>query len=175
MHRFLILTSSFMLTGCATAPRDVVLAGLDLNNPAVIARVSEGLTQQQRAALATFALLHWPESKAYCGRPVFKGASQPSTVGEAIDKTIEFETALARKRLEETQVGSVFERQAQLKRELVDQFDLLTIEREMLASAALSSVERDRRERELARQLADNRQARDRLSAVPAVAAGAAW
>lgn len=174
MRRSLALAGSIALAGCAAAPRDIVLAGLDLNSPAVIAQASEGLPQQQRAALATFALLHWPESKAYCGRPVFKGAQQPRTIGEAIDKTLEFETALANKRIEETRPASGFERQAQHKQRLVDEFDLLTIERDMLVSAELPAAERERRARELDRKLADNRKARDKLAAVPAFIAGAA-
>lgn len=169
MRRSLALAGSIMLAGCAAAPRDVALAGLDLNDPAVIARVGQGLPQNQRAALATFALLHWPESKAYCGRPVFKGAAQPSTIGEAIDKTLEFETALARKRSEEKQAASAFEQRAHRKQGLVNEFEQMMIEREMLASAALSPAERSHRIRELDRQLADNRKARDRLAAVPAV------
>lgn len=168
MHRSLTLAGSFILAGCAAAPRDIAIAGLDLNSPAVIAQVGKGLPQEQRAALATFALLHWPESKAYCGRPVFKGDAQPRTVGEAIDKTLEFETALARKRIEEKQAGSVFEQRAQRERRLVDEYEQMLIEREMLASEALSPVDKRRRSQELDRRLADNREARNALARLPA-------
>lgn len=169
MHRLLALTGSLVLAGCAAAPRDLTLDGLDLNSPAVIAQVSAGLPQNQRAAFATFALFHWPESKAYCGRSMFKGALQPDTVGEAIDKTMEFETALARKRTEEKRAGSGFEQLVARKQRLVNEFEQMMIEREMLASAGLSPEVRDRRAGELERRLADNREARDKLAAVPAV------
>ena len=175
MRRILVLAVSLALAGCASAPRDIALAGLDLSNPAVIAQVSEGLPQKQRAALATFALLHWPESKAYCGRPVFKGAGQPNTVGEAIDKTIEFENALVRKRIEEKLPPSPFEQQLQYKRQLIDEFDLLTLERDMVASTDMPAAEKERRVQELNRKLAENRETRDRLSESPAIPTDSVW
>lgn len=167
MRRLLVLTGSLALAGCTAAPRDLALAGLDLSNPAVIARVSKDLPQKQRAALATFALLHWPESRAYCGRPMFKGADQPDTVGEAIDKTIEFETSLARKRVEEKRPPSIFEQQAQYQRELVHEFEELTLEREMLNSTDLPAEDKRSRLQELDRRLANNRETRNRLTVAP--------
>lgn len=100
---------------------------------------------------------------------MFKGALQPDTVGEAIDKTMEFETALARKRTEEKRAGSGFEQLVARKQRLVNEFEQMMIEHEMLASAGLSPEVRDRRAGELERRLADNREARDKLAAVPAV------
>lgn len=175
MRCLLVLAGSLALAGCAAAPRDIALAGLDLSSPAVIAQVSEGLPQKQRAALATFALLHWPESKAYCGRPVFKGAGQPNTVGEAIDKTIEFETALMRKRIEEKMPPSIFEQQTQYRRQLIDEFDQLTLERDMLTSRAMPAAEKESRIQEINRKLAENRETRDRLTetlALPTASTG---
>lgn len=169
MRHILTLTSCTLLAACAAAPRDIALAGLDLNNPSVIAQVSEGLPRKQRAALATYALLHWPQSKAYCGRPVFKGAAEPRTVGEAIDKTIEFDTALARKRIEEQRPPSIFERRARDHQRLVDEFEELTLEREMLATEELPPVEKQKRLEELDRKLADNRAVRNRSAAEPAL------
>lgn len=175
MRRSLLLAATVFLASCSAAPRDIALAGLDLGEPAVIAQISKDLPQRERAAFATYALLHWPESKAYCGRPMFKGADQPLTVGEAVDKTMHFETALARKRIEEKkQAPSIFERQAQEKKRLVDEFDQLTLERDMLASAAIPASEKDRRTRELDRKLAENRKARESLAAVPALMTGSA-
>ncbi len=173
MRRLVVLAGSLALAGCAAVPRDIALAGLDLNDPAVIARVSDGLPQAQRAAFATFALLHWPESKAYCGRPVFKGASQPKTVGEAVDKTMEFDTALARKRVEEQQPASIFEQQALHQEQLVEEFEQLTLERDMLVSEEMPKAEKEQRVRDLNRMLAKNREARDRIAAGPAIAKGA--
>lgn len=171
MHRLLLLAATLGLAGCAEAPRDMLLAGLDLNDPAVVARLGQELPQRERAALATFALLHWPGSKAYCGQQMFKGAAPPSTIGEAIDRTIEFDDALARKRIEEKQT-TTFEQQARRKQQLVNEFDRLTLERDMLLSAGASSADDDGRLRELERQLAANRAARNEMTAVPALPIG---
>lgn len=174
MHRWLVLAGTMVLAGCAGAPRDLALAGLDLNDPTVVALASEGLPQKERAAFAVYALLHWPKSKAYCGRPMFSGSAQPATVGEAIASTMAFDAALARKRAAEGAAPSLFEQRSAQKKRLVDAFEDLTLQREMLASAPMSQAAREARMREIERELAENRVAREQLGDVPALFAGSA-
>lgn len=157
------------LAACASSPRDLELAGLDLSSPAVIARLTQGLDQKDRAAFATYALLHWPESKAYCGRPMFADGARPATVGEAIERTRAFESALASKRAAERAPLPAFEQQAAYKKELVDEFDRLTLERDMLETSAIGAAERERQMKAIDRELAANRAARDKLLGVPAI------
>lgn len=163
MRRWLALAGSALLAGCWNTPRDLALAGLDLGSPAVIAQLSKDLPQKERAAFATYALLHWPESKAYCGRPMFSGGGRPATVGEAVDRTLEFESSLARKRAAEKEAPSVFEQRARHKQNLVDEFDRLTIERDKLTSEPRISAESKQRIEALDKEMEANRAARNRL------------
>lgn len=154
------------LAACATPARERPLGELDLGDPAVLRQLGGELTQRERGALATYALLHWPKSTAYCGQPVFQGP-QPRTIGEAVAKTIAFEDALAAKRAAEKAPPSALEQRLEEERRLVDSFDRLTLERDMLETSPLPTNERDRRLAALDRELDANRQARRRLGAMP--------
>lgn len=161
------------LAGCATPARDVALAGANLADPAVLARLGEGLSEKERGALATYALLHWPGSKSYCGRPVFRDGRQPATVGEAVAKTLEFEQALADKRATEDSPTSQFEARAERDKQLADEMDWLTQERDMLATAQMPAAQLARETKAIEAKLDRVRLERRKLAAEQLAAAEA--
>lgn len=162
------LAGAVALGGCAVSPREVALSGQNLNDPRTLASLTNDLPQDQRAAFATYALLHWPGSKSYCGQPVFGKDRLPATVGEAIDQTIGFERALEQKRLAEKTPGSFFEQKAIEEKHLIDAFDQLTLDRDMLASKAMPGAEKARKMEAINEQMEANRVARRELAAMMA-------
>lgn len=162
----LVIGIGFALTACTTAPRDERIADLDLADSQVISRLGEHLSVRERGALATYALLHWPGSKAFCGQPVFRGP-QPQTVGEAIEKTLEFEDDLASKRAAERAPRSPIEQREWEERTLIDEFDQLTLDRDMLTTSELPKAELTKRLKEIDRKMEENRRARRELAAKP--------
>lgn len=97
IRMMLSLASAAAVAGCAPAPRDIAIAGLDLGNPAVLTRLQQQLPLDDRGTLGTYALLHWPQSKFFCGEPIGGQQPQARTVGEAIDQTRAYDLALANK------------------------------------------------------------------------------
>ena len=83
-----------LLAGCSTPPRDISIEGLNLADGATLAALQDALPQDDRAALGTYALLHWPKSQFYCGQPIGGRPSLAATVGEAIEQTRAYETKL---------------------------------------------------------------------------------
>ena len=153
-----------MLAACGTPPRDVRLAGLDLSQPAVVADLKQGLAPQERAALISYAVFHWPGSKNYCGRPAFAQDVEPRTIGEAIDRTIAFEAALDRKRTAEAQPASLASRRAQQDRQLIDRFDDLTLRRDMILDRQGGQADRASELRKIEQQIESVRQERAKLA-----------
>lgn len=165
MLRIMCLVATGLLGACASPePRDALLAGKDLTNARVISALSNGLNPEDRAAFATYALIHWPGARAFCGRPMFSKAV-PATVGDAIAETTAFEDALNRKREEEKRPRSFFEQKAIDEKRLVDVFDQLTLDRDKLAGSDLPADEMAKRLKELDRKLDENRAARRALAA----------
>lgn len=169
-HRSVVVPSLIgliaTLSACAVAPRDERVASLDLSDTKVLARLGKSLSVRERGALATYALLHWPGSKAFCGQPVFSGA-QPQTIGEAIDKTLQFEGDLAAKRAAERAPLSPVEQRAAEERALIDEFDQLTLDHDMLITSDLPPKELASKLREIDRKMEANRIARRDLAARP--------
>ena len=163
----LVLAGICLLAACGTPPREVRLAGLDLGQPAVLANLKQGLAPDERAALISYAIFHWPGSKNYCGRPVFAQAVEPTTIGEAIDRTIAFETALTRKQMAEAQPASLVASRAQRNQQLVDRFEELTLSRSMLLARPGARAERARELRAIQRQLESVRRERTKLGNLP--------
>lgn len=162
----LALFAALATAGCATPPRDRALAGLDLADPKIISELQDGLVARERAALATYALLHWEGSKAYCGQPMFRGP-QPTTIGQAIDKTIKFENDLAAKRAAENRPGSALEQRVEEHRRLIDRFEEMSLELTQLQD---SSVPPKRKAAEIAKlreAMAENRRERATLENSP--------
>lgn len=83
------------LGACAPAARDVSIIGLDLADGTTLASLQDALPVDDRAALGTYALLHWPKSKFYCGEPIGGRDTPAATVGEAIAQTKAYEAKLA--------------------------------------------------------------------------------
>lgn len=155
-----IVAAVSMLASCSPPPREASLAGLDLNDPGTLRTLSRDLSGPDRAALATYALLHWPGSKSFCGRPAFARVRPPATVGEAIGMTLAFDGELAAKRRAERRPGDRFAERADRERRLVDEFDQLTLERDMVEAGAMNEPTRSRRLRELDARLAANSEMR---------------
>ena len=163
----LVIAGVFLLSACGTPPRDVRLAGLDLGEPTVLAELKQGLAPDQRAALTSYAVFHWPGSKNYCGRPVFAQVVEPKTVGEAIDRTIAFEAALDRKRTVEAQPASPATERAQQDRQLIDRFDDLTLRRDMILGRQGGQADRASELRKIEQQIEFVRQERAKLAKPP--------
>jgi len=158
----LVLYAALALSGCASPPRERSLVGLDLADPAVIGELQDDLPTRERAALATYALLHWEGSKAYCGQPMFRGP-QPATIGEAIDKTITFEDDLAAKRAAEREPKSALELRVEKQRQLVDRFEELSLEITQLEDSPTTQRQKSVRLTELRKELTKNRRERAEL------------
>lgn len=165
MRQMLCFALCAALAACAMGTqRDVALAGHDLNDPRVVATLGAGLTTSERAAFATYALLHWPNSKSFCGQPTFS-KKPAATVGEAIEETVGFERALERKRLAERDIPNFWEQRAIDEQRLVDAFDQLTLDRDMVASSDLPQRSKEARLSDIDRKLDQNRAARRALAA----------
>lgn len=161
---YLALAGMCLLAACGTPPREVKLAGLDLGESAVLEKLRVGLAPGEGAALITYAAFHWPGSKNYCGRPIFAQVVEPKTVGEAIDRTIAFETALARKRMAETEPASLADRRAQRDQQLIDRFEELTLSRSMVLTRVERQAERASDLEAIERELETVRRERARLA-----------
>lgn len=151
MRAMIVGLLAMALAACAPAPRDVRLAGLDLGNPRTLAALQQNVPVDERAALATYALLHWPQSKFYCGEPIGGSQPLPQTVGEAIDQTRAYEAALETGKARE---GTPVRSAAQARdKTLVDRIDYLVLKRDMLrmspgtppdpAAPSLPAIERE--------------------------------
>jgi hypothetical protein len=119
------------VAGCAPATRDTPLANLDLADGVTLASLQGDLPPNDRALLGTYALLHWPKSRFYCGQPIGGRGPEPSTVGEAIDQTRAYEAALERTQARERVVQT-----SNIAREeetaLITRIEQLVYERDML-------------------------------------------
>lgn len=92
-----VITVAFacMMAACTAPVRQTPIAGLDLADGRTLARLQQALPPDDRAALGTYALLHWPKSKFYCGKPIGGKGAVAATVGQAIDQTRSYEASLA--------------------------------------------------------------------------------
>lgn len=125
---------ALLLVSCRGEVREQSLAGLDLNDPQIIDTLKGKLAPEQQTALATYALLHWPESKFYCGKAIDPSLKSPETVGEAIDQTLAYEARrtaqVAASRRETSPLDEALEEQAQL----IARIDSLALRRDILNS-----------------------------------------
>ena len=120
------------LSGCAPSVRDVDLSGLDLADGKTLASLQDALPQDDRAALGTYALLHWPKSRFYCGEPIEGRSSIAATVGEAIAQTRAYERRLALARARTDAPVAQTSRNEEI--DLVNRMERLVLERDMLRS-----------------------------------------
>lgn len=139
------------LAGCAPSVSDTALAGLNLADGATLAALQAALPQDDRAALGTYALLHWPKSRFYCGKPVGGRSPEAATVGEAIalTRTYERELELARRAVV---VTPGMARQTK-ERALITRIDHLVLERDMLFARNGAPIADSPRAAQIAQQL----------------------
>ena len=83
-----------LLRGCWTPLGNIPLDG-DLADGTTLTTLQEELPPHERAALGTYALLHWLKSKFYYREPIGDGQAVAATVGEPIEQTLVYEANLA--------------------------------------------------------------------------------
>lgn len=128
-----------LMTACAQPVRDRSLADLDLADRATLESLQAALPLDDRGALGTYALLHWPKSRFYCGRPADPSSRPAQTVGEAIEQTRLYE-AQYRLAVAKTPVSAKRDDRASRDRDLVFQIEQLVTERDMLRSRKTSEA-----------------------------------
>lgn len=145
MFRLLPAMLALCATACAADGRATALQGLDLGDRATLRAIQEQIPRDQRGALATYALLHWPQSKFYCGRPVGPSGTVPRTVGDAIDMTLAFESDRERALAATRAPANAFDRLVERKQETITRIETLVLQRDMvrakLGPSAASSAE----------------------------------
>lgn len=134
MIRAIVAVSAVIwVASCSVPVADLPLAGLDLNDARTVGKIARQLPDGQRRAFTTYALLHWPGSKNYCGNPIGPSRQAASTVGEAVAQTQRFEAELAKTRLA-AQAGpaSQVARLRERRTLLTDQIEELVLKRDAL-------------------------------------------
>lgn len=75
-----------LLGSCAPAPRDIVLADIDLGDMQAVQSIRNRLGAEEARAFASFVVRHHLKSANFCGQPLLGANGRvPETVGEAID------------------------------------------------------------------------------------------
>lgn len=118
------------LGACAPSARDVSIDGLDLADGRTLAALQDALPADDRAALGTYALLHWPKSRFFCGQPIGGRIATAATVGEAIALTQAYEAELAATQATKPKLAAQSVRDEEAA--LVQQMERLVLERDML-------------------------------------------
>ncbi|MGX7953809.1 hypothetical protein ACWPM1_14755 [Tsuneonella sp. HG249] len=136
--------------GCGLDVRERALADIDLSDQSAVAAIGRQLPAREQTAFLTYALVHWPGSKSFCGKPMKVAGLAPATVGEAIAETIAFEAKLAVTRREATRPLAGVARAVERNRMLLDRYEELLLRRQMLATgdtpgrdAALGALDRE--------------------------------
>lgn len=150
-----------VLAGCSASPRDISIEGVNLADGATLAALQNAVPQDDRAALGTYALLHWPKSRFYCGKPIGGTNAEVTTVGEAIALTRAYEAALVRAQQRQEQTPAIALQTEE--RALITQIDELVLKRDRLRTDAVSRASGTTRVAEITRQLADLRVRLDTL------------
>jgi hypothetical protein len=121
------------IAACNAPVDDVSLAGLDLNDTRLVTKIARQLPDREGAAFTTYALVHWPASKNYCGRPIGESGRTAKTVGEAVAQTLKFEADLERTR-QAARAGpaSQVESLREQRTLLTDQIEQLVLKRDVL-------------------------------------------
>lgn len=154
-----------VLAGCSTPPRDISIKGLNLADGTTLAALQNAVSQDDRAALGTYALLHWPKSKFYCGKPIGGSNAEVNTVGEAIALTRAYETALLLAKHEQAQTPAVA-RQVE-ERAVITQIDELVLKRDLLRTRVGPKANETAGAAEINRQLARLRLRLDQMRSAP--------
>lgn len=130
MRAVMIVILASSLGACAPGVRDIAIAELDLADGKTLAELQQALPPDDRAALGTYALLHWPRSKFYCGQPIGGQGGVAATVGEAIDQTRAYEASLALAEAATRTNAALADRAEETG--LITRIEQLVLERDML-------------------------------------------
>jgi hypothetical protein len=121
------------IASCSAPIGDMPLTGLDLNDSRVVRKIARQLPDRERTAFTTYALLHWPDSKNYCGRPIGQSGRVASTVGEAVAQTLRFEADLeATRQASRAGPASRMDSLRERRTLLTDQIEQLVLKRDVL-------------------------------------------
>lgn len=86
MTRWIIPLALGLLSACASDPKAMVLADVNLSDMRTLQIVGQQLSPNERALLATYVVRHRPGSTRYCGRPVLmKDGHTPKTIGDLLE------------------------------------------------------------------------------------------
>ncbi|WP_133365832.1 hypothetical protein [Qipengyuania sediminis] len=164
MRAIIAASLAALLWSCAGAPRDTALAGLDLADGRTLARLQAALPPDDRGALGTYALLHWPRSQFYCGDPIGGVTREAKTVGEAIDQTRAYEARLAKASAPKAAPtrAEQLEKQEQV---LTTRIDRLVLERDMLYARLGPAAASSSRKREIEQAISATRSKLEKLRA----------
>lgn len=161
--QLLVVAAATIVSGCNQDVRSRPLATIDLSNLETVAAAGRKLPERERGALVTYALLHWPGSKSYCGSPIDQHQKAPSTVGEAIQVTFDFEKSLEATR-QAALMKSPVELAAAQDQMLIDRLEALTLDRQRLALGAGDSSPERRRAAAIDREIEAVKRQRQELT-----------
>ena len=124
----LVIALVLMLAACTEDVRDLRLENVDLSDMAAVRELGRQLNPTDKAALITYAAIHAPSSAGFCGkRLVGRSGKEPSTIGEAIELTLDLQADVRTARIDAERALAP----AQLAAE---RWDDLIVQRELLIS-----------------------------------------
>jgi hypothetical protein len=136
MRWFLLSFFVLLSAACAQDVRDQPIAGLALNDMRVLEELGQTLTREERAALATYSIAHWPDAPGYCGEVLANKQGQtPQTIGEAITMTQAREAERAERLAAAALPKTPIDKLLAEKHQLTGQQEQLYIQMELLESA----------------------------------------
>ena len=155
MRRIVLGIAIASLTGCAASPVDTPIGNVDLADGKVLAALQAALPLDDRAAFGTYALLHWPKSKYYCGKPIGGRRAVARTVGEAIEQTRAYEAEFAAAQAL-TAKNAIAAPNGE-EQQLINRMERLVLERDMLFATLGPGADTSPKAREIRDQLATMR------------------
>jgi hypothetical protein len=124
----LMIAMVLALAGCTEDVRDLRLETVDLSDMRAVHELARQLSPTDKAALITYAAIHAPSSPGFCGKSfVGRSGRAPSTIGEAIELTLDLQADIRTARVEA-------ERRKTRAQLAAEQWDGLIIQRELLIS-----------------------------------------
>lgn len=89
MRYSFLLFALTLLAACGQNVKERPIDEVNLGDMAILQELGEDLTDDERAALATYVVAHWSGSSAFCGEVLVDQSGQPpETIGDAITMTL---------------------------------------------------------------------------------------
>lgn len=128
-----MVAASVSCATCSPDVRDRDLSTIDLADAVAVATIGRQLDSRDRTAFITYALVHWPGSKSYCGRAVAHKSRPAQTVGDAVATTLAFESQLAITPQAAARRLKIPD-QIEENRLLIDRYEALLLQKQMLGN-----------------------------------------